>query len=912
MRPYGPLRGRDEVLATALGIVRHTRVHGASGVVLITGEPGIGKTALLSEICRQAAHTRIRVARSKCDEIEQACPGAPIIGLLRTGRDPLLTAAQFQEIAGLTGEPLVLVDRIAGYLEQLAADHRVMIAVDDAQWADGLSRYALRSLISRLAGRPVMWALASRSDDVGLAISAADIVGVEHIRLNPLPQSVIAEIARDRLGHSVTGRVDELLDAAGGNPLLATHIIDGVARCVETGRDDEIPAEFRTAVYQRLVSLSSTAREIIEALAAAGRPVPITELPDLYDTTPGRRDDDAVASVTSSGLVLSTGAELSFGHDLVRQAVYELISPEKRRGLHTRLARHFVESAADPVLAAVHARAAAAVGDDSNARIMVAGAEALVTTSAVDAAELALQAFRTLHPGQPQWLELGERVVSVLSHVQRADDTIAVADRLLATIDDVDIISRVQTHAVKALWLSGRFSDQIDRAERSLALTTGRCDLAARFQAAQALAATRTVGADAAAEQADAALAQARVTRDRDALALALQAAGEAAHAQRRHQLALKYFRELRSVTGDPYLAEEIMQLQLLDRYDDAQILLDGTHEDSHANAESLLPTLLFAQAKQHYNLGDLAQADHVAEAVVELGQMIGTTAHVVEGTLIRAFVALLRGQAALATQRLALACDITDGQPSAHPGVTFTQGWLTALQGDLDDSRQILSRLLAAPYQSRSYWAWWPCWMAILFEVGMACSASDFTERAVEIAEEAAERNPDVATLTGLALNMRGMYNRDLAMVAESVRVLQHSPRRVLRAVGAEGYGSMLLDAGQREAALHQLDAAWDDYDLMGAFARRATVQRVMRQAGARRTKWVNDHSSSQSRSLTEGERRVVYLIADGHTDKSAAKALGISVNTVGTHLRSAYAKLGVQSRVQLTNALRERGELN
>jgi len=52
--------------------------------------------------------------------------------------------------------------------------------------------------------------------------------------------------------------------------------------------------------------------------------------------------------------------------------------------------------------------------------------------------------------------------------------------------------------------------------------------------------------------------------------------------------------------------------------------------------------------------------------------------------------------------------------------------------------------------------------------------------------------------------------------------------------------------------------------------------------------------------------------LIADGHTDKSAARALGISVNTVGTHLRSIYSKLAVQSRVQLANVLRERGELN
>jgi DNA-binding CsgD family transcriptional regulator len=911
MRPYGPLRGRDEELASALGVVRRTRVHGASGVVLISGDAGIGKTALLSEICRHATHTRIRVARSKCDEIEQACPGAPIIGLLRSGRDPLLAAAEFQEIAGLTGEPLVLVDRTAGHLERLAGAHRLMIAVDDVQWADRLSRYALRSLISRLAGRAVVWVLASRSDDAGLTVSAADTVGVEHIRLDALPGGVIVEIARDRLGNSLTGRVDELLDAAGGNPLLATQIIKGAARCAETGRDEDIPVEFHAAVFQRLTGLSSTARELIEALAAAGRAVRISELPGLYDTTPGRRHDDAVTSVLASGLVTLTGSELRFGHDLVRQAVYEHMSPEIRRRLHTRLARHFVDSA-DPVLAAAHARAAAAVGDESNARIMVSAAEALVTTSAVDAADLALHAFRTLRPGHPQWLELGERALSVMSRAERANDTIAVADRLLATIDDVDTISRVQTHAVKALWLSGRFVDLIDRAERSLARTIGRRDLTARFRAARALAATRSTGADVAAEQADAALSEARSSRDGDALALALQAAGEAAHGQRRHQLALKYFRELRSVTGDSYLAEEIMQLQLLDRYDDAQMLLDAAHEDSHAKAESLRPDLLFAQAKQHYNLGHLRDADQVAEAVVELGQVIGTTVHVVEGTLIRAYVALLRGQASLAEQRLGLAVDLMDGQPSEHPGVTFTQGWLTALWGDLDGSRQILSQLLAAPHQSRSYWAWWPCWMTIFFEVGMDCGAPDFTERAVEIAEEGARRNPDVATLTGLALNMRGLFNHDLAMVSESVRVLMHSPRRGLRAAGAEGYGTMLLDAGQRDAALHQLDAAWDDYDRMGAFARRATVQRVMRQAGVRRAKWVSGHSGSQPQSLTEGERRVAYLIADGHTDKSAAKALSISVNTVGTHLRSAYSKLGVQSRVQLANALRERGELN
>ena len=286
---------------------------GRAGVVLITGDPGIGKTALLSEICRQiVSDTRIRVARSKCDEIEQACPGAPIIGLLRTGRDPLLTATEFREIAGLTGEPLVLVDRAAEHLERLAGAERILIGVDDVQWADRLSRYALRSLISRLAGRSVVWVLASRSGDAGLTVSAADTVGVEHIRLEPLPRAMIAEIARDRLGNSLNGRVDELLDGAGGNPPLATHIIDGVARCAETGRDEEIPAEFRTAIHQRLAGLSSTARDIVELLAAAGRAVSLTELSGLYETTWGAGDDDAghLGDVVGPGAVNRRRAEL--------------------------------------------------------------------------------------------------------------------------------------------------------------------------------------------------------------------------------------------------------------------------------------------------------------------------------------------------------------------------------------------------------------------------------------------------------------------------------------------------------------------------------------------------------------------------------------------------------------------------
>lgn len=134
---------------------------------------------------------------------------------------------------------------------------------------------------------------------------------------------------------------------------------------------------------------------------------------------------------------------------------------------------------------------------------------------------------------------------------------------------------------------------------------------------------------------------------------------------------------------------------------------------------------------------------------------------------------------------------------------------------------------------------------------------------------------------------------------------MLARSPRPVLRAGGAESYGRALLAAGHRADGLAQLDQAWDEYHRMGAWALRAAVQQTMREAGARRAVWSTIRTAPAVgwSSLTKAERRVAGLIAAGHTNKSAASVLGVSVNTVGAHLRAIFTKLGVQSRVQLTN---------
>ena len=207
-------------MASALSVLRGSCQHGTSASVLICGPAGIGKTALLAEVCEHATRMKIQVGWSKCDPIEQVWPGAPVIAALRAGQDPLTTADQYEQIVSAVSEPLLLADRIASRLEDLAAVQPLLVAIDDLQWADRVSRFLLRSLLSRLAGLPVVWMFAGRDDPVGIDLAGHDIIRHEYLRLAPLTAFDLAAMARDRLGRVPDERTRRYLDATGGNPFL--------------------------------------------------------------------------------------------------------------------------------------------------------------------------------------------------------------------------------------------------------------------------------------------------------------------------------------------------------------------------------------------------------------------------------------------------------------------------------------------------------------------------------------------------------------------------------------------------------------------------------------------------------------------------------------------------------------------
>jgi DNA-binding CsgD family transcriptional regulator len=907
------LRGRSDAMSRALSALRRASQTGQGALVVISGEPGIGKSALLRAVLEQATRAGFSVGSGKAEQGDQIAPGAPLLVSLRSGQQPLLDGDAFADLASLYDKPLWLVDRISALLEERALSASVLIAIDDVQWADRLTQFALRVLPARLAGSPVVWMVTSRWVPTGPLdeiVAGLDDAVVTRIALGPLTRDDIGVLAADRLGAEPSEHVQDLLGRVGGNPFWAVQVLDGLARRRERGQGiggvGDLHAELSAGVRDRIGGLSAAAAALVRLTAVWGRALDVSDAGRLLGNVSDAQVGMLAREGADNGVLGSAEGEVFFPHDLVREAVYADIAPAERRTLHRACARYIVGDGRSALAAATHYRASAARNDEEAVLALEQAARECMASMPEQAAELAQQAFALTAQTHPLWLVAGTRTTETLVNVQREGEALAVADLLLGVAVEPEVIARIELQACRALWCLGDCVEMERRARDTLARGGISSVTRAQLSSARALAASRMESAARTEAMAQDALAEGRRLRDDYSQRLAAVALIEAARSEGRHHLALERFNELRRLSDSAYQAEEIRTLQHLDRYDDAEAMLAKIRE-VRDDVDTLSPAMLYAQMWQDHNLARFDAAEAGARTLLSLADETGNHGYRLSARMVLAAVATYRHEPAKATELLTPVGEV--GESSPAPRLLLMQGWLKASTGDFDASLAILEPLLDGVGDFRDPWPWSPPWMRILARIGLEAGSREFARRAADIADLVAQRNPGVATLDGTALHVRGLVAEDPGSLAEAVRTLRRSPRQLLLADALKDLGSMLLERQRTDEAVEALVEAAEIYQRLGAISGGRAMAKLFRRHGIRgvRISQPVPRPPTGWDALTPTELRVVDLISAGHTNRSAAGRLGISPNTINTHLRAVFRKLDVKSRVQLTIAFRE-----
>ncbi|MEU0498484.1 AAA family ATPase [Mycobacterium sp. NPDC006124] len=905
------LRGRSDAMSRALTALRRASSTGQGALIVISGEPGIGKSAVMREVVEQAARSGFKVGSGKAEQGDQIAPGAPLLVSLRSGRQPLLPGEAFASLAPLYDKPLWLVDRISSLLEEMALTAPVVIAVDDVQWSDRLTRFALRVLPSRLAGSPVVWVLTSRWAPTGpvqeVIAGTDDVTAITRISLGPLGPGDIESLASDRLGVEPSDHVKELLHRVGGNPFWAVQVLEGLARRRERGQGvGDLASELSAGVRERMAELSDQTAALVRLVAVWGRPLPASDAGRLLGDLSDAQMSLLVRDGVDHGLLGTVDGEVLLPHDLVGEAVYADIAPAQRRDVHRACARYLLGEGRPALAAATHYRASAVQDDEEAILALEAAAGECLVSMPEQAAELAQQAFGLTSPRHPLWLVTGTRTVETLVNAQREGRALALADRLLQAATEPEVVGRIELQACRALWCLGDCVPMERRAGAAMALPGVSAVLRAQLSSARALAASRTRSAPSTESMAQAALAEGRRVGDDYSQRLAVIALIEAARNEGRHRLALDRFADLRRLSDTAYEVEEIRTLQHLDAYDDAEALLAKIRE-AHDDVDELLPSMLYAQMWQDHNLARFDAAEAGARTLLRLADETDNHGYRLNARMVLSAVASYRGEIIRATELLEPVegeCQSSDGERSPRAGLM--RGWMKASAGDLAGARAILGPLLDRASDARDPWPWTPPWMRILADIGLAAGDRDIALAASRLADAAARRNPGVPSLDGVALHVRGLLAEDPEVLAAAVDALRASPRPMLLADALKDLGSASLRAGKSAEAVDALAEAAEIYQRVGATAGGRVIANLLR---GQRIKGIRvsppePRPHSGWASLTPTELRVVELIGTGYTNRAAAEALGVSTNTVNTHLRAVFRKLGVKSRVQLTIA--------
>src|ERR1700761_563532 len=324
------VHGRDAELAALDGLLGQAR-NGTSGALVLRGDPGIGKTALLAQAAERAGG--FQGIRATGVEEESGLPFAGLHLLLRPvlGRAAALPDVQAEALRGALGlakagphDRFLVGLAVLSLLSELAADQPLLCVVDDAQWLDRASADALLFAARRLEAESVVLLFAARP-------GAFPAAGVPELRLRGLSAKAAAELLPAGLP---AGRRYRVLAEAAGNPLALLELPRVLTDVV---REGPLPLtdRLRDAFETQLSTLSEPARTVLLLAAADGTGdlSPILRGAAAFGASLADLDEARAA-----GLVEVTAGTLTFRHPLIRAAVQHAAPLALRRAAHRALA----------------------------------------------------------------------------------------------------------------------------------------------------------------------------------------------------------------------------------------------------------------------------------------------------------------------------------------------------------------------------------------------------------------------------------------------------------------------------------------------------------------------------------------------------------------------------------------------
>lgn len=932
--PAGGLTGRDSEMALLTGLIRDVaRRHGSS--VIIEGEPGIGKSALVRAAVAEAPEAGCQVFWGAGDELGQALPLLPFLDGLRV-REPSPNPRRTAIVRLLRGEatadrgtdvPAMLAEQLLALVTEQCAIQPTILVIDNLQWAD----HASVTLWGRLArsARQVpllligmMRPVPQRDDLLALRRVIDDDA---RLQLTGLTGEGVADLVAALAGGEPDGELLRLADGAAGNPLYVTELVAALDRSsslivTEAGAAEvaggSAPVSLSAAIADRLGFVAGPVRDVLRAAALLGVDFAVRDLAIVL----GRSVPDllpAVDEACAAGVLAESGNSLGFRHPLIRAALYDDIAAPVRAAWHRDAGRALAEAGAPADrVARQMLRAVGGPGDTPGSAAgepvdewmldwLASTADQLVNQAPGVAAELLARAVAGSPASSARHGWLASRLADALYRIGDRAAAEQVANRALEHPTEPDVFVDLHWTLAQCRMLAGLSAESLATLDRALASP----GISARHRASLLVLAARThlnVGeVETAGQVAGSALAAASEAGDNWAMGWALHVLTIATAVQGHLTDALPLFDRALAVTeSDPALTDLRLLLQI-----NRAITLGNLDHDEEALAaarqardlaEQVGTTFRLSQA--HGALGQLLYEtgrwdDALAEVLVD--DCMKEPAPACYELSIAAVISFHRGEADAARRHLAVAAPYAErighrvigalalarSLDREHAGALpeALAALTDAFSGDTEEVDEIEGLLADA--------------------VRLATQTGDLsTARAVADRAAALAAGSEIPHRQANALYCRGLLDRDASRMLAAAGRYDDAGRPLFRAKALEAAAGYFVDAGDRTQARAAFTTAVEIYTSLGAAADVSRLQAAFRAHGIRRGPHAK-HRRAQSGwdSLTATEIKIAAFVEEGLSNPEIAGRLLLSRRTVATHVSHILKKLNVNSRIDI-----------